>query len=502
MTPITLSTSRRLPWAAEYDWLVLPILLASVNALVWTVFAAMGGSTALHQDSLEAYMWGREFEFGYYKHPPFWAWVAGSWFHIFPRTNWAFYLLSEGNASLGVLGTWALLGRFTKGPERLAGTLLLLLTTFYTFNAFRFNANTIQLSLWPWTMYFFVISLEKKTVSSGVVFGILAGFALLSKYYAALLLCSCLFAALIHRDRRAYFRSPAPWIAVLVCGLAVTPHLIWVVQHQFQPFLYALGKKSSPDARFGDTLIGFFVFCALYHVLQLAVVAAVKLTERVRGESAPPLPPIKHGLPFLAILALAPLALTLLAGVVGYRVTPLYVVPIFSLTPFLLLILVGANATRVVRATAVIYGVIVAGSLLIAPFLPALGLRMGGSIPPYQEISERAANVWKDTTSAPVHIVAGTWPYSEAMAFYVPGNVSEFTSFNFAWAPWISEDRIKRQGLLAVCLESDETCRAKALRFQTAGTRIVESVVSASRGQPDSAAALRFTIIATPPEPR
>jgi hypothetical protein len=249
-------------------------------------------------------------------------------------------------------------------------------------------------------------------------------------------------------------------------------------------------------------LIGFFVFCALYHVLQLAVVAAVKLTERVRGESAPPLPPIKHGLPFLAILALAPLALTLLAGVVGYRVTPLYVVPIFSLTPFLLLILVGANATRVVRATAVIYGVIVAGSLLIAPFLPALGLRMGGSIPPYQEISERAANVWKDTTSAPVHIVAGTWPYSEAMAFYVPGNVSEFTSFNFAWAPWISEDRIKRQGLLAVCLESDETCRAKALRFQTAGTRIVESVVSASRGQPDSAAALRFTIIATPPEPR
>ena len=37
----------------------------------------------------------------------------------------------------------------------------------------------------------------------------------------------------------------------------------------------------------------------------------------------------------------------------GYRVTPLYIVPIFSLTPFLLLVLVGANATRVARTTAV-----------------------------------------------------------------------------------------------------------------------------------------------------
>jgi 4-amino-4-deoxy-L-arabinose transferase-like glycosyltransferase len=433
VTRVTSSPSRRLPWAAEYDWLVLPILLMSVNALAWTAFAAIGGSPALHHDSLEAYMWGREYELGYYKHPPFWAWVAGSWFHIFPRTNWAFYLLSEGNASLGVLGTWALLGRFTKGPERLAGTLLLLLTTFYTFNALRFNANTIQLSLWPWTMYFFVISLEKKTASSGVAFGLLAGLSLLSKYYAALLLCSCLFAALIHRDRRTYFRSSAPWIAVLICGLVTTPHWIWVVQHQFQPFQYAiiqtLGTKNHPDHRFGDTLVGFFVFCVLYHGLQLAVIATIKLTERIRGETAPPLT-IKHGTAFLAVLALAPLALTLLVGAGGYRVTALYVVPIFSLTPFLLLILVGANATRVVRASALTYGVIVAGCLMIAPFVPALNIRMGQSIPPYQEVSDRAANVWQDTTSAPLRIVSGSWPYSEALAFYAHGNVSEFTSFN------------------------------------------------------------------------
>lgn len=135
---------------------------------------------------MEAFVWGQQFEPGYYKHPPFWAWIAGAWFSVFPHTDWAFYLLSEANASLGVLGAWALIGRFTKGPERLAGTLLLLLTTFYNVNALRFNANTIQLSLWPWTMYFFLRSIENKTVGSGIALGVMAGAAMLSKYYAAL----------------------------------------------------------------------------------------------------------------------------------------------------------------------------------------------------------------------------------------------------------------------------------------------------------------------------
>ena len=106
------------------------------------------------------------------------------------------------------------------------------------------------------------------------------------------LCCSVLvfFAALIHRDRRTYFRSAAPWFAILACGLVATPHLIWVVQHHYQPFLYALSKKGHPDAKFVDTWLGFLVICALYHVLQLAVVAGVKLAERVRDIRRPSSP--------------------------------------------------------------------------------------------------------------------------------------------------------------------------------------------------------------------
>jgi hypothetical protein len=58
----------------------------------------------------EAYVWGREFQLGYFQHPPFWAWIAGLWFEVFPRADLAFTLLATLNAGLGLYGSWLLIG--------------------------------------------------------------------------------------------------------------------------------------------------------------------------------------------------------------------------------------------------------------------------------------------------------------------------------------------------------------------------------------------------------
>ena len=103
---------------------------------------------------LEAYAWGREFQLRYSKHGPFWACVAGAWFSVFPNNNTSFVALEAANATFGVLGAWLLIGCFAQGWARHAATLLLLATPFYTFQAYKYNANTIFISLWPWTLYF------------------------------------------------------------------------------------------------------------------------------------------------------------------------------------------------------------------------------------------------------------------------------------------------------------------------------------------------------------
>ncbi len=120
----------------------------------------MNADRALHFDLLEAYAWGQEFQLGYNQHGPFWAWIAGAWFLLFPNTNTSFVALEALNATLGLFGAWMLIGLFTKGWERHAATLLLVATPFYTFNAYKYNANTIFISLWPWTLYFFIRSVD------------------------------------------------------------------------------------------------------------------------------------------------------------------------------------------------------------------------------------------------------------------------------------------------------------------------------------------------------
>jgi hypothetical protein len=116
----------------------LPLALVLGYTLFWSLYGAISAGNGLHVDSLEAYAWGREFQLGYFKHPPFWSWVAGLWFLIFPKFDFFFFFLSEFNAALGLLGAWMLLGRFCKGTPRILALALLLLTPFYQFNALRF----------------------------------------------------------------------------------------------------------------------------------------------------------------------------------------------------------------------------------------------------------------------------------------------------------------------------------------------------------------------------
>lgn len=476
---------------SSWNWLTVPVGLAVANALVWTLFALLGGNVNLHADAYEAFVWGREFQLGYYKHPPFWAWITGGWFSLFPHTDWAFYLLSELNGALGLLGVWALLGRFTKGPERLAGTLLLLLTSFYTFNALCFNANTVQLSLWPWTLYFFIRSLETRTVKHGIWFGTFAAFGILSKYSVGLLLASCFFAVLVRKDLVAYLRSAAPWSALASFTLWLAPHGVWLWQNHFLPFDYAANQVAHDSAAAGT----FFMQFALYLLLPGAVIAWHRhtlhpLTDEYLADTVS-----RRGRVFMTVLSLLPVAITVLMALLGYRIVPHYVLPFFPLIPFMLFSWVRLDARRVAQSCKYIYAVVLVLCLAAAPFIPG---HIKRPFKPIDQITTIAFDEWARTTSAPLRIIAGSQPYSEALTFYAKGDVAEFSHFNSGFAPWITPQKLKSEGLLIICLTSDEACMQQARAFDRPGTRVVEKeVVPQWRGY--TVPAEYFTLILVPP---
>lgn len=456
-------------------------------------FATFGGNPNLHGDSLEAFTWGQEFQLGYYKHPPFWAWVAGLWFKLFPHKDWAFYLLSELNAALGILGAWAFIGKITKDPARLAATALLLLTSFYTFNALRFNANTMQLSLWPWAMYALLHSIERRTVWSGVLFGAIAAAAMLSKYYAGVLLLSCFVASLVHPRARAYYRSFAPWVAGGTFVLLLLPHLVWLVQNDFLPFTYAAAQTEYIKKKFFYTTGGFLVACAAFHAVSFGLVAAVRFFAG-KDVCQDIVAPAERR--FALVLGLLPFVLTLLVSLAGGRVTPNYVLPIFSLSPLLMLMLIRPDLRLVARLSSGLAVLAAVACLAASPLL--YRLPTNESLLPRDEIVAPSLDAWAKASSGPLRLVAGTQPFSEALAFYAPGRVAHFPELSFKDSPWVTPQKIADEGMLIMCEVNDGVCLDRARDFMTAQTVRSERTVVPRRWNRDGPA-VSFVFFATPP---
>ena len=456
---------------------IRPLLVfIAAHVVAWTVAISVSRLPGvLWDDMLETYSWGQHWQLGYYKHPPFYAWVAGAWFKVMPRTDWSFYLLSAVNAGVGFAGVWALATCFLQKGGRLLAVLPLAFMPSYNYLASNFNANTILLSLWPWTTYAFVKSLETRSWRSSAAFGALAAACMLSKYYSILLLATCLLAALVHPQARRYFASPAPYIAVAVGALLLSPHLWWAFANDWPPIKYALGKTGYAWAwSFGKAAGTAFAGIAINLVPAAILITALRRTnpELIAGAWRKLLLPERR---WILILATGPTIATILLGTAGYvKVSIGFLIPAFFMLPMMIMLAVETTITRstvagVARAVAMVF----CAAVLAAPGVAAgsFYLRVKGTVDVSAIAARDAATIWAQTFSAPLRIVGGSEKYSIAQPFYGPSSPAEFTHFALDQAPWITPARIAREGMLSICDAADTGCAASADRTAHAGTR-------------------------------
>jgi hypothetical protein len=462
------------------------LLLLSAFAVIWASYLSITNAPfAILHDMSEAYVWGREFQLGYNQHPPFWAWICGAWFLVFPRTTWAFAILSVLNATIGLAGSWMLIGDFAAGPKRWAAFVLLLLTPFYTFGCFKYDANTIFLSIWPWTLHFFYRSLHHRQTIPALLVGLCAGLALMSKYYAVILIATCLLAAWQSSLGPGYFSSSAPWISAAVATTICVPHLIWLSTNKAPPLRYF---ASVTGRGFGEIAgaAAQTAFAAVW--MNLAVLAVVAWVMRPSPrELATSWTPrwADRNFRVLAVFALAPLALTLFCGLaLRTKLTPEMTVGTFTLAPLLAVELSGArNLRRLARLASVLAAATLLVLLALSPLimLARTWLWSGHSdtVLPYQELATEATRIWRAKTSLPLRYVAGEGHgYEDAIAFYSQDRPHAFFNFEYSRNLWVTPERLATGGLLTVCLKSDSACLASTGNFLTPSSTQTEISVA------------------------
>src|SRR5260370_1155011 len=251
-------------------WLVIGF--AAAHAVLWTfILINLKAAQDVHMDVAEAFAWGQKFQFGYGKHPPLSGWIAGLWFKVFPVRDWATYALAMTTLGIGLVLNWFIALRVVDRRRAFFVVVMLALYPIFNFKGFKYNPDLLQLVTLPLVVLAYLNAFERRTWRSGIWLGLAGALALMTKYWVLTMIGAIGLAALIHPERLAFLRSPAPWVAIATLVVAMIPHLIWLTDVDFVPLTYAGDVYSlSSRAQSAQLVLGY-----VGHNLALLLVPAL-----------------------------------------------------------------------------------------------------------------------------------------------------------------------------------------------------------------------------------
>lgn len=445
-------------------------LLLALGAwhLTFWVLAPLLGYAMLPLDTLEALAWGKEWQWGYYKHPPLGAWLAEIAFQLGGGRVEALYLLAQAVLLLCLFYVWKT-ARLSLDPLRATlATAVLGGSYFHTVLIPNFNMNTLQLPLWAGLGYHFVRALDGRR-AHWWPFALLCALAILAKYSSLLIVATCGLILFTTTEGRAQLRRPEPWLAGLLCLVLLGPHLLWLSDHWRLPWSYLAGFEAQGEPGLDGHVLEPLRF-ALAGAIALLGSVLLFLTASDRRGVWPR--PQRQDVILLA-LVLGPLILTLLYGALsGGRLKSTWAFPFFSLAGVLAfrLLPTRVDAARVAR---------------FALALAALSLLVGGLHLGYKLASDRSKTAfdgralalavqqaWRDRFDSPLPIVAGGHVHTAIVAAYAPDRPAMLIEGDFARSAWLSPIDLVR-GAVLVC-RAEQEC--PPLPGAEAGERIERSI--------------------------
>jgi 4-amino-4-deoxy-L-arabinose transferase-like glycosyltransferase len=459
------------------------LIFASLNAVMWTIIlTALKGAQDVHMDVAEAFAWGQKFLLGYGKHPPLTGWIAGLWFRIFPVADWATYALAMVIVALGLIICWQIAIRVVERRRALFSIVMLALYPVFTWKGFKFNPDLVQLFTLPLFVLAFMDAFAKRSLRSAIFLGLATALAILTKYWVLTMIGAAGIASLVHPDRAKFWLSPAPWVAIIVCIVALSPHLWWLQQRGFLPLVY--GTQTYGSRPFSET----FAADSLYvvHNLSLLLIpiafAAIALSwklqawnairargffrELVNGIKRPWVAGANSGVTI-------PAARNIWMTQIVVGIVPPIAGMIFSVTMksdwgqtlyFLVpLSLVAIPALRMPLMALIrlllIWLIFTCVMLLLSPIIAAQTVRRDGepgtSFSPRSEFAVQLTEAWRARYNRRWAVVAGTTEIGEPITFYSPDHPAPFTPEE-VWSSGLTTwAEAMRLGFIGACDTTD-----------------------------------------------
>ena len=474
--------------ARRQDFAAQLVLLLACHLLLWTW---VGWSSRSNfdppGDMVEAYAWSQGWQWGYYKHPPLSAWVAGLWFWVVPESHLGYSLLTALNSTLGLAGLALLARELVPRHWVLLVVAVASLAPGVTTLAMRFNANAILISTWPWALALFVRMMQRGRTRDAIGCGLACALAMLGKYYSAVLLLSLLCTALWLPDWRARLLSKPFGLAVLAFGVCFAPHANWLLAQAAGPLQYA--QAATGQEGHGQSLMRAFNFVLAQFVFPLLAFLAFRVTldgpVRSRAFIAAVSAPLRPSSEPVWLLAMLPVLATMVITVAtGARATWVWGLAIGACLTLLAAHRAHATGVRLnLRRLWITLGVVWCTVAMLSPLwwhARAL-LKTPAVTEPLAELAQALSESWRVEHGSELPWVTGTRALAASVSFYTEGRAQYWSLWRPATeTPWVDTGDVGAQGGVIVCAHDDEACQEQAQAWSADRRTIV--VAKSARG--------------------
>ena len=221
------------------------VMLAFV--ILWTASAFLAHQTP-PLDILEGLIWGNEWLWGTNKHPPLPAWLIEIFWQIGGIAG--VYFIASAALALGLWFVFLLGSRVLGAEKAFLGALLLLGLFYYLWPVPEFNHNTAQMPLWAAVIFLFDRCLTARRMHFWLLLGLAAALCVLTKYISVFLLVCVPVWLLLDGEARRLLWTVGPWASLFLFLALIAPHLNFLVQNDFSPWVNALARASEGHSVF------------------------------------------------------------------------------------------------------------------------------------------------------------------------------------------------------------------------------------------------------------
>ncbi len=192
----------------------------------------------LHFDEAYYWVWSKHLQLSYFDHPPMIAWLI-KLVTVFGDAEWLIRLVPLGCMTLTGFGIWQMAKDLFNATVADRALLIFLLSPLAQLGFSLATPDAPLILGWTATLWFLQRTLFGDRRGYYYLAGVTAGFALLSKYTAVLLLPGVL-GFLLFSSYRRQLGNRAVWFSIGTALLVFSPVLLWNYRHEWVSFQFQL----------------------------------------------------------------------------------------------------------------------------------------------------------------------------------------------------------------------------------------------------------------------